>query len=90
MHKMNEQQVSIVIVCMNNLKNLYPCLDSIRKYTHVSYETLVVAYLFSKENLERLKRDYSWIRIIESNEIRGGKQQFSIEAGPWTVLLCIK
>lgn len=71
MHKMNEQQVSIVIVCMNNLKNLYPCLDSIRKYTHVSYETLVVAYLFSKENLERLKRDYSWIRIIESNEIRG-------------------
>ena len=71
MHKMNEQQVSIVIVCMNNLKNLYPCLDSISKYTHVSYETLVVAYLFSKENLERLKRDYSWIRIIESNEIRG-------------------
>ena len=48
MHKMNEQQVSIVIVCMNNLKNLYPCLDSIRKYTHVSYETLVVAYLSRK------------------------------------------
>lgn len=63
--------VSIVIVCMNNLKNLYPCLESIRKYTTVSYETLVVAYLFSKENLEKVKRDFPWVTFIESNEIRG-------------------
>lgn len=64
-------EVSIVIVCMNNLKNLYPCLDSIRKYTSVSYETIVVAYLFSKENLEKARRDYPWATFIESNEIRG-------------------
>ena len=64
--------VSIVIVCMNNLKNLYPCLKSIRQHTaNVSYETFVVAYLFSKENLEKVKRDFPWITIIESNEIRG-------------------
>ena len=63
--------VSIVIVCMNNLNNLYPCLDSIKKYTTISYETLVVAYLFSNENLQKLKLDYPWITIIESNEIRG-------------------
>ena len=63
--------VSIIIVCMNNLKNLYPCLDSIKRYTTVSYETLVVAYLFSKENLDKLRNDYPWITIIESNEIRG-------------------
>ena len=63
--------VSIVIVCMNNLNNLYPCLNSIKKYTMVSYETLVVAYLFSEENLQKLKTDYPWITIIESNEIRG-------------------
>jgi GT2 family glycosyltransferase len=63
--------VSIVIVCMNNLQNLYPCLDSIKKYTTVSYETLVVAYLFSEENLRKLRNDYPWITIIESNEIRG-------------------
>lgn len=57
---------------MNNLKNLYPCLDSIRKYTQViSYETFVVAYLFSKENLNKLKEDYPWVIIIESNEVRG-------------------
>ena len=63
--------VSIVIVCMNNLKNLYPCLNGIRKYTTVSYETFVVAYLFSKENLEKAKHDFPWVTFIESNEIRG-------------------
>ena len=70
-HYMNKIEVSIVIVCMNNLKNLYPCLNSIRKYTSVSYETLVVAYLFSKENLEKVKKDFPWVTFIESNEIRG-------------------
>ena len=68
---MNKLQVSIVIVCMNNLKNLYPCLNSIRKYTTVSYETLVVAYMFSKENLEKVKQDFPWVTFIESREIRG-------------------
>ena len=64
--------VSIVIVCMNNLKNLYPCLKSIKMHTNtVSYETLVVAYLFSKENLEKVRIDFPWVTFIESNEIRG-------------------
>lgn len=63
--------VSIVIICMNNLKNLYPCLDSIKKYTSVSYETFVVAYLFTPENLEKAKADYPWVKFVESNEIRG-------------------
>jgi len=63
--------VSIVIVCMNNLNNLYPCLDSIKSYTSVTYETLVVAYLFSDENLKKLRADYPWVTIIESHEIRG-------------------
>lgn len=63
--------VSIVIVCMDNLKNLYPCLDSIKKYTSVSYEVFVVAYLFSKENLDAVRKRYPWVILIESNEIRG-------------------
>lgn len=63
--------VSIVIVCMNNLKNLYPCLESIRRYTTVSYECFVVAYLFSKENLEKVRKDFPWVKFIESNVIRG-------------------
>lgn len=64
--------VSIVIVCMNNLKNLYPCLESIKKYTtEVTYETLVVAYLFTEENLKKVKADFPWVSFIESSEIRG-------------------
>lgn len=66
-----EISVSIVIVCMNNLKNLYLCLDSIRQFTKCSYEVLVTAYLFSKENLQKAKADYPWVSFIESNEIRG-------------------
>lgn len=60
-----------MIVCMNNLKNLYPCLESIKKYSTVSYECFVVAYLFTKENLEKVRNDFPWVKIIESNEIRG-------------------
>ncbi len=64
-------QVSIVIVCMNNLGNLYPCLDSIRKYTSINYEIFVVAYLFTTDNKAKLRADYPWVTIIESDEIRG-------------------
>lgn len=63
--------VSIVIVCMNNLKNLYPCLNSIKQYTSCSYEVLVTAYLFDKANLAQAKLDFPWVVFIESNEIRG-------------------
>lgn len=68
----NEIDVSIVIVCMNNLNNLCPCLDSIKEHTiKTSYEVLVVAYLFTQDNLERVRNKYPWVRFIESNEIRG-------------------
>lgn len=66
------KEVAIVIVCMNNLSNLFPCLESIIKYNHkVSYEIIVVAYLFSYENLERLKAEFPSVKIILSDEIRG-------------------
>ncbi len=68
----NSVDVSIVIVCMNNLKNLYPCLESIRNNTKkVKYETFVVAYLFSEENLKKVKTDFPWVTFIVSDEIRG-------------------
>lgn len=63
--------VSIVIVCMNNIKNIYPCLNSIKKYTSIDYEVLLVAYKFSEENMRKLITDFPWITIIESQEIRG-------------------
>lgn len=70
-NKKNIIDVSIVIICMNNLNNLYPCLESIKKYTSISYETFVIAYLFSSENLSRLKTDFTWVKIIENNDIKG-------------------
>ncbi len=70
--KKNNVDVSIVIVCMNNLTVLLPCLDSIRKYTvKYSYEVFVVSYLCNKEYFRILHDNYSWVKIIESNEIRG-------------------
>lgn len=69
MHKYN---VSIVIVCMNNIRQLSDCLDSIKKHTKkVTYEVLLVAYFFNDDNLKKLKDNYPWVRIIVSNEIRG-------------------
>ena len=64
-------EVSIVIVCMNRPDMLFPCLDSIRAHTTVSYETLVVTYMFSKENLEALKARYPWVTPVPSDELRG-------------------
>lgn len=63
--------VSIVIVCMNRLDNLYPCLESIKEHCRASYETLVVAYRFSDENFERLQLDFPWVNFIRSTELRG-------------------
>lgn len=63
--------VSIVIVCMNRPDNLYPCLDSIRSTTTVSYETFVVAYLYDPAGLAAARERYPWVKFVESNEIRG-------------------
>jgi len=56
---------------MNNWDNISRCLDSLHEQTSISYEVLVVAYLFSDSNLERLRTEYPWITVIVSDEIRG-------------------
>lgn len=71
MQQRDKCDVSIIIVCMNNLTNLFPCLNSIKANTNVEYETIVVAYLFSETNLRLAKEEYPWVKFIESNEIRG-------------------
>ena len=64
-------KVSVVIVCMNRPDLLYPCLEGIRAHTSVPYEVWVVAYMFSEENLTRLKVDWPDIKVVESRELRG-------------------
>ena len=63
--------VSIVIVCMNRMDNLYPCLQGLRAHTTVPYECFVVAYRFSPENLEKAKADFPWVSWVVSDEVRG-------------------
>ena len=50
--------ISIVIVCMNRMDNLVPCLEGIRAHTGVPYETLVVAYRFTRR-ISRKRRPIS-------------------------------
>lgn len=64
-------KVSIVIVCMNRPDNLVPCLESLQRYTTVSYDIWVVAYLFDKEALAKLQADFPDVRWVLSDEIRG-------------------
>ena len=64
-------EVSVVIVCMNRPDLLFPCLDSLRAHTSVPFETLVVAYRFSADNLKELVTRYPWVEVIPSLEIRG-------------------
>lgn len=71
-------QVSIVIVCMNRLDNLYPCLKSVYATTTVSFETLVVAYLFDKENLKKAKEDFPDVIFIENDSLSGFSENNNI------------
>ena len=64
--------VSIIIVCMNRPDNLYPCLESIRRTTvKVTYEVLVVAYMYDPAGLAKAREDFPWANFIESDRIRG-------------------
>ena len=68
---MDSPLVSVIIVCMNRLDNLFPCLEGLQAHTAVSCETFVVAYRFTPENLAQAKAAFPWVRWIESDEIRG-------------------
>ena len=64
--------VSIIIVCMNRPDNLFPCLESIRRTTSkVTYEVLVVAYMYDPDGLAKARESFPWVTFIESGEIRG-------------------
>lgn len=63
--------VSVIIVSMNNIGRLFPCLDSIILRTRLSYEIIVVAYMFSEENLQELRRRFPDVKICINNEIKG-------------------
>ncbi|MBQ9463404.1 MAG: glycosyltransferase [Bacteroidales bacterium] len=70
--------VSIVIVCMNRPDNLRPCLLSIKKNTTAEYEVIVVAYLFSADNLSAVKAEFPDVRFIVNNALSGFSENNNI------------
>lgn len=70
--------VAIVIVCMNNLKNLIPCLDSIAEFTNIAHEIWINCYMFSDENLAIIRRRYPYVHIVVNNEIAGFSENNNI------------
>lgn len=67
-----EYNVSVIIVCMNNYDQLETCLKSIQQYTSsTTYEVILIAYFFSKENLIKLKNNFPWVKVIHSDVVRG-------------------
>lgn len=71
-------KVAIVIVCMNNLKNLTPCLDSIIRYTKTPYEIWVNAYMFTRKNLDNVRKRYPDVNWVVNNEITGFSENNNI------------
>ena len=63
--------VSVVIVSMDRPDILKGCLDSLFDYNRTEMEVFVVAYRYSKEHLESLKRDYPGVKVIVSDGTRG-------------------
>ena len=63
--------VSVVIVCMDHMANLRSCLPGLKAHTSVPFETLVVAYRFTPENLAAARAEFPWATFVESDQIRG-------------------
>ncbi len=64
-------RVSVVIVCMDRPDLLNPCLEGLFARNCTELEVWVVAYLFSEENLARLRADWPSVKVVESRELRG-------------------
>ena len=64
-------KVSVVIVSMNRPEILRPCLDSLFAFNRTEMEVFVVAYRYTKENLELLRRGYPDVKILESEGTKG-------------------
>jgi len=56
---------------MNRPDLLGPCLDGIEEHTTVSHEVIVVAYMFSEENLSWLRTRYPQVKVVVSDSLRG-------------------
>lgn len=88
---MTSPSVSVVIVSWNSKDDLPSCLGSLARQTERDFETIVVDNASSDGSVELVRRDFPWVRVIES----GGNLGFAegcnvgIEAahGEWIATL---
>jgi GT2 family glycosyltransferase len=67
-----EKELSIVIISMNNLKDLEICLDSLFLLNTESYQIIVIAFNFSDTNLQSIISKYGdKIKIVQTSGIKG-------------------
>ena len=65
-------EVSVIMVCMGGpRRHLEACLEGLRAHTGVSYEVLVVAYLWPAQEKEAFAKAHPEVTLIFSDQTRG-------------------
>lgn len=84
-------RVTVVIVNWNGKHLLGPCLDAVAKQDVTDFETWVADNASSDGSVEMLRRDYPWVRVVETGGnlgFAGGNNAAMREVTtPYTVLL---
>jgi GT2 family glycosyltransferase/ubiquinone/menaquinone biosynthesis C-methylase UbiE/Tfp pilus assembly protein PilF len=87
---MNDKLCSIIILTHNQVEYTKKCIESIRIYTKLPYEIIVIDNASNDETVEYLESQHD-IKLIKNNENRGFpascNQGISIAKGEYIVLL---
>ena len=90
-HPLSESMVSVIIVSWNGWRDLERCLASIVGSARRPDEVLVIDNASSDGTVERLRRDYPWVRLIANAEnlghTRGINQGFALARSPFLLVL---
>lgn len=68
---MNKELVSFIIVTWNNENEIEKCLDTLRQYTKVSYQVIVVDNLSEDHTCGIISQRYPDVKLIKSKENLG-------------------
>jgi len=90
-YPLREPMVSIIIVSWNGWRDLERCLASIVGSARRHDEVLVIDNASNDGTVERLRRDYPWVRLIANAEnlghTRGINQGFALAQSPFLLVL---
>ena len=83
-------RLSVIILTYDGRRWLPACLDAMRSQRNApEFETLVVDNGSTDDSVAIIRRDYPWVRLVESSTNRGfaGGNNFGVSAahGEWLV-----